>query len=123
VREVEMANYVKAANVNDFKDGEKKMVTLEGRDIMLARVGNNYYAIANKCPHLGGNLSHGKLEGKIITCPLHGSQYDITNGKVIRWTRWKGLLYSINKAVKKPHAVKTYGVKVENGTILVDVQG
>jgi 3-phenylpropionate/trans-cinnamate dioxygenase ferredoxin component len=117
-----MANYIKAGAVNDLKDGEKRMVTLEGHEIMLARVGGNYYAIANRCAHLGGNLSKGTLEGKVITCPLHGSQYDVTNGKVIRWTKWKGLLYSLNKALKKPSEIKSYSVKVESGSILIDVQ-
>jgi 3-phenylpropionate/trans-cinnamate dioxygenase ferredoxin component len=116
-----MGNYVKAVNVNDLKDGEKKKITLEGHDIMLARLGNKYYAVANRCPHLGGNLSHGTLEGTVITCPLHGSQYDITTGKVIRWTRWKGLLYNVNKAIKKPRGIKTYNVRLEKDTILVEV--
>ena len=73
-----MGNYVKAASVSDLKDGEKEKISISGHEIMLARVGNKYYAINNRCPHLGGNLSHGKLEGTVITCPLHGSQYDIT---------------------------------------------
>jgi 3-phenylpropionate/trans-cinnamate dioxygenase ferredoxin subunit len=116
-----MANYLKAGNVSEFKDGDKKMVTLEGHDIMLARVGNNYYAIANKCPHLGGNLSKGILEGKTITCPLHGSQYDITNGKVIRWMKGSGLAYTLGKAVKPPQAVKTFPVKIAGEDITIEV--
>jgi 3-phenylpropionate/trans-cinnamate dioxygenase ferredoxin component len=116
-----MGNYVKAASVSDLKDGEKEKISISGHEIMLARVGNKYYAINNRCPHLGGNLSHGKLEGTVITCPLHGSQYDITTGKVIRWTRWKGLLYNVNKALKKPRPVKTYNIKLDSDNILVEV--
>ena len=85
-----MGNYVKVANTSEFTDGSKKKVTARDQEIMLARVGTNYYAIANRCPHMGGDLSMGTLEGTVITCPRHGSQFDIKDGKVIRWTNWPG---------------------------------
>ncbi len=45
---------------------------------LLARVGDKYYAADNRCPHMGGKLSPGKLEGTVVTCPRHGSQFDLT---------------------------------------------
>ncbi|OGO00791.1 MAG: (2Fe-2S)-binding protein, partial [Chloroflexi bacterium RBG_13_52_12] len=80
-----MGNFIKAGTTSEFRDGTKKKVSIEGQDILLARVGINYYAVGNKCPHMGAALSEGTLEGTVITCPRHGSQFDIISGKNIRW--------------------------------------
>jgi 3-phenylpropionate/trans-cinnamate dioxygenase ferredoxin component len=116
-----MANYIKVGITADFKDGTKKKVDAGGQEIMLARVGINYYAIANRCPHLNGDLSLGSLEGTIITCPRHHSQFDLKNGQVIKWTNWSGPVKAISEMVKSPRPVKTYKVKVEGNDISVEV--
>jgi len=46
-------------------------------------VGGNYYALGNRCTHAGGNLSKGFLDGTTITCPKHGSKFDVITGKAI----------------------------------------
>jgi nitrite reductase/ring-hydroxylating ferredoxin subunit len=56
-------------------------VKVKGSDIALFNVEGNYYAIANSCPHSTGPLVEGRLTKNIITCPWHGSQFDITNGQ------------------------------------------
>ncbi len=85
-QEVKMAEFKEVFNIRDIKDGAMKEISVDGRDILLARVGNTYYAADNRCPHMGGNLSEGKLEKTIITCPRHHSQFDLTDGHVVRWT-------------------------------------
>ena len=72
------ANPTEIGQVGDLKSGEMKKVNKMGHEILLARVGDTFYAAENRCRHMGGNLSAGKLEGTIVTCPLHGSQYDLT---------------------------------------------
>jgi nitrite reductase/ring-hydroxylating ferredoxin subunit len=116
-----MASYLKAATAGELKDGDKKKVSLNGQDIMLARRGSNYYAVANRCPHFGGNLANGTLEGNIITCPLHGSQFDIRNGKNVRWMKGSGLLSAIGKTLKSPRDLQTYKVKVDGDTVSIEV--
>lgn len=116
-----MAKLVKVGNVNDLQDGGKKKVSIKGQEIMLARAGGSYYAIANRCPHMGGDLSMGKLEGTVITCPRHGSQFDIRDGRVIRWTNWHGIVKTLSKAIKSPRPVKTYKVEVEKENISIEV--
>ena len=44
---------------------------------------------------MGGKLSQGKLEGTAVTCPRHGSQFDLTDGRVVRWLKESGLVYSV----------------------------
>lgn len=67
------------------------MLDVKGQEILVARVGDNYYSVDNRCPHMGGNLSKGNLEGTIVTCPKHHSQFDLTDGHVVRWTGFTGL--------------------------------
>ena len=116
-----MAQFVKAGTTGEFKDGTKKKVTLEGKEIMLARVGINYYAVADRCAHMGGDLSAGKLEGTVITCPRHGSQYDIRTGQNLRWMRGTGIAAAIGKVLKSPRGIAAYKVKVEGNDISVEV--
>jgi 3-phenylpropionate/trans-cinnamate dioxygenase ferredoxin subunit len=116
-----MGTYVKAGNTGELQSGSKKKVTVEGQEIMLARVGDSYYAIANTCPHLGGDLSAGTLEGKVITCPRHASQFDITDGHNIRWTSGSGIMSAAFKAFSSAKPVKSYKVKVEGGAVMVEV--
>lgn len=42
------------------------------------------YAIGARCTHVGGPLERGPVEGNIVTCPLHGSQFNIDTGAVVR---------------------------------------
>ena len=116
-----MAKYLPVGKAGEFSDGSKKKVTVEGQEIMVARVGSNYYAVANRCPHMGGDLSNGTLEGTVITCPRHGSQFDLRDGKNLRWMKGSGAVAAIGKALKSPRPVLTFKVKVEGDTISVEV--
>jgi 3-phenylpropionate/trans-cinnamate dioxygenase ferredoxin component len=116
-----MSTFIKAGNTTDYSDGTKKKVTVSGQEILLVKAENNYYAIANRCPHLNGDLSMGTLEGTVITCPRHASQFDIRDGKVIRWTNWTGAVKAMAGVFKSERPVKTYKTKVENGEISVEV--
>jgi 3-phenylpropionate/trans-cinnamate dioxygenase ferredoxin subunit len=116
-----MGSFIDIGKAADLKNGGKKKVTVQGQEIMLARAGDKYYATQNRCPHLGGDLSAGALEGNVITCPRHGSQFDITDGHNIRWMRGAGLAAAVGKAIKPPRPIKTYKIKIEDGVILVEV--
>ena len=116
-----MGKFVEAGKKGELAEGKMTEVTADGREILLARVGDRFYAVDNTCPHMGGNLSQGKLEGTIVTCPLHGSQFDLSDGHVIRWTNFPGLVSAVAKIFKKPRPLKTYAVKLEGDTILIEV--
>jgi len=116
-----MGKFVEVAKKGDLANGAMREVKLEGHDILLARVADKYYAIDNRCPHFGGNLSRGRLEGIVVTCPLHGSQFDITDGRVVRWLKGSGLLSAVGKALKSPTSTTPYKIKVEGDKVLVEV--
>ena len=50
-----MGDFVEIARIDELSDEEMKMFSLEGREILLARSGDNYYCTDNRCPHMGGN--------------------------------------------------------------------
>jgi 3-phenylpropionate/trans-cinnamate dioxygenase ferredoxin subunit len=113
-----MSKFTEVAKIEELKSGTMKMVMAEGHEILLARVGDKYYSVNNRCPHMKGNLSQGKLEATVVTCPRHGSQFDISNGQVVRWLRG-GIMSKVGSALKPPKDLVVYNVKVEDGKILV----
>jgi 3-phenylpropionate/trans-cinnamate dioxygenase ferredoxin subunit len=116
-----MGTFVEAGKASEFKDGMMKEVEIQDKKILLARVKDKYYATNGRCPHFGGNLSRGSLEGTVVTCPLHGSRFDLTDGHVVRWLKGSGVLSTVGKALKGAKPLDTYKVKVEGDKILVEI--
>lgn len=115
-----MSKFIEVAKIEELKSGTMKTVTAEEHEILLARVGDKYFATDNRCPHMKGDLSQGKLEGTVVTCPVHGSQFDITNGQVVRWLKG-GLMSKLGGALKPSKALRMYNIKVEGGKVLIEV--
>jgi len=116
-----MGTLTRIANTKDLSEGTMKKYQVQDTEILIARIEGKYYATQNKCPHLGGDLSKGNLEGTIVTCPRHGSQFKVTDGSVIRWLKGSGLISSIGKAIKSPQKLITYNTKIEGQDIIVEI--
>ncbi len=114
-----MPEFVDVLPADQLKSGEMKSVIANGLGIVVARVGDQYYAAANACPHMGGILSRGQLEGTIVTCPRHHSQFDLRDGRNLRWTDWEGPMLTVGKLLRHPRPLRTYAVKVEGTEIFV----
>jgi len=119
--EVDMGKVIRVANTNDLSEGNMKKYQVQDTDILIARIEGKYYATQNKCPHFGGDLSKGKLEGNIVTCPRHGSQFNVTDGSVVRWLKGTGLISSIGQTLKSPQKLITYNTKIEGQDIMVEI--
>ena len=117
-----MSGLIEIARANELMDGSKKKAKVQGKDILLAKVDGKYYAVDNRCPHLGGDLSKGKLDGYIIVCPNHRSEFDLRDGHVIRWTDWSGIKLNLAKVFRSPKALKTYSVKEDGNKIFVEIK-
>jgi 3-phenylpropionate/trans-cinnamate dioxygenase ferredoxin subunit len=116
-----VGTFVEAAKAGEFQDGTMKEVEIQGKRILLARIKGKYYATQGRCPHFGGNLSHGVLDGTVVTCPLHGSRFDLTDGHVVAWVGRPGVVSTITRGLKSPRSLDTYKVKIEGDKILVEV--
>ncbi len=60
--------------------GGQRARRVDGQDVALFRRGEEIFAIGNECPHQGGSLCDGHVEGDIVTCPLHGWEFDLRSG-------------------------------------------
>jgi nitrite reductase/ring-hydroxylating ferredoxin subunit len=76
-----MADYVRVAGTEEVPAGSGKVVRAGGRLLALFNVDGTFYALDNTCLHRGGPVGEGDLEGRVVTCPWHGFQYDVTTGR------------------------------------------
>ena len=88
---------VVVAPVDEFKPGDRRIITVGGRSIGVFRVGDRFYGIRNRCPHQGGPLCQGRIapwarssgpgdfqldaEATLLACPWHGWEYDLATGQ------------------------------------------
>jgi len=116
-----MSGYTEAGRMSELKDGTMNKVIVNGTEILLARSGDRVYATDLLCPHLQADLSEGTLQGFIITCPLHHSQFDLRDGNVVRWTDLSGTILRYASKTRPPRPLKCYPVRIEGDMILVSV--
>lgn len=76
-----MASFHRAASINELPAGSGKTVQVNGKTLALFNVNGNFHATDETCPHQGGPLGEGSLDGKLISCPWHGWTFDVTNGE------------------------------------------
>ncbi len=82
-----MADFVKVCSTTDVQQGKMKVAQLGNEKVCLANVNGKYYAIGDVCTHVGGPLSEGSLTDHTVTCPWHGSQFDVRTGETLWQTR------------------------------------
>jgi len=97
---------VRVGRTGEVPAGEGRVVDAEGRALALFNVAGAYYAIDNECPHRGGPLGEGDLDGTQVLCPWHGWRWEVTSGANAN-----------NPAVRVP----CFPVTVEGGEIFVDL--
>jgi nitrite reductase/ring-hydroxylating ferredoxin subunit/uncharacterized membrane protein len=71
------------AAVADLEEGKMQKYQAGGSPVVVVKHEDGIHAFGGTCSHLGCNLWKGKLEGHVLTCQCHGSQFDITNGSII----------------------------------------
>ena len=81
-----------AGKTSDIPPGKMLKVSSNGKDILVANVDGNYFAMDDICTHKGASLSEGTLEKSTVTCPWHGSTWDCKTGKLMEFaTKLKDL--------------------------------
>src|SRR2546430_16417744 len=73
---------VKVAEVSDVPVGTGKVVQVGGKTLALFNLGGTFHALDNRCTHMGGPLGEGAVEANRVTCPWHGSIFNITTCEV-----------------------------------------
>jgi nitrite reductase/ring-hydroxylating ferredoxin subunit len=87
--------------------GRSVRVTIGDRTLAIFNLGSGFHAIDAACTHVRGPLDQGRVDGTVVTCPWHGSQFDLRTGEVR----------------KGPAArpVATYPVRVDQGKLVVEL--
>lgn len=101
-----MPRFVKVARADEIGPGEKKIVEVDGIEIVVLNVNGQLYAIEDVCTHDGGPLGEGKLDGCQLICPRHGARFDVRTGAAL--------------TMPAVEAAPTYEVRIENGDVLVE---
>ncbi|MDO8461394.1 MAG: Rieske (2Fe-2S) protein [Deltaproteobacteria bacterium] len=102
-----MGELVKVTAVSEVPNNEGRVFEVKGQQVALFNVDGKICAIENVCPHRGGPLGEGSLDGAIVTCPWHGWQFDVTTGQ---------------SPVNPAASVKTFPCKVEGANVSVEVE-
>lgn len=97
--------YTKVASLKELSTGKLMRIVENERDICLAYVDGEVYAVDDMCSHEDASLSKGSLHGNCVKCPLHGSRFALTTGQ----------------ALDEPaeDSINTYPVKIEGDDIFV----
>jgi glutamate synthase domain-containing protein 2 len=98
---------VEVAKIDECPPGTVMAVTVNNVDIALCNYEGSFYALDNRCPHRGGQLSDGRLQGSDLICPLHNWDFDVRTG-ISRYN-------SLDK-------VPTYPVAIQEGKVFLNEQ-
>jgi nitrite reductase/ring-hydroxylating ferredoxin subunit len=90
-----MPRFVKMATLDDLPPGGAREVEHDGRVYALFNVGGTIYAIDGICPHQGGPLAEGMVEGTTVTCPWHGWPFDLRTGALHNSARIKQSVFEV----------------------------
>lgn len=91
----------------DIPEGRPKCATAGQTALALFKIGGKVYCLDNHCTHVGGPLCRGLLKQFVITCPLHGSRFDVRAGQVV------------GGPASRP--VRSYATTIEEGKVFVDL--
>jgi nitrite reductase (NADH) small subunit len=98
--------WIKAGKASELDEGKSQIVNANNKELALFKIEGKVYALENTCPHRGGPLVEGYLEGSEVTCPWHAWVFDVKTG-----------VCQTMPDTKQP----TFKVKIESGEILVEV--
>ena len=101
-----MGEFIAVGSVSDVGEGDMKTFDVADTKVAVASVDGSLYAFNNVCTHQHCSLAKGDLEGNVVTCPCHGSQFDVTSGAVLKGPA--------------RDAVESYAVRVEGDTIQIE---
>jgi 3-phenylpropionate/trans-cinnamate dioxygenase ferredoxin subunit len=119
-----VAEFVRVARLSDIPPGTVKGVKAKGKEILIANVDGEAYAIGDRCTHLRGRLHNGTLDGTVIECALHGAKFDVADGGVCGWVThpawYKALMDATFPGFLKRN-VPSYATRVEGDDVYVEV--
>lgn len=136
-----MARFV-VARADEIAPGERKLVSVRGRHVVVFNVAGEYFALLDRCPHQGGSLCRGKLvglveadgpgryryhrKGEIIRCPWHGWEFDLRTGKSRfdpsrKWVAsYPSHVEPGARVAEGPYTAETFEVSVDQAYVVIE---
>ena len=131
------------ASVDSFSDREVRSVEVAGKSLCLLRLGDEFFALADRCPHGGAKLSGGRISNAVesdgpgeyrlcrrdemLKCPWHGWEYDVRTGqswsdpKTTRTRAFAAETLDGDELAKGPYVAETVTVDVEGSYLVVEL--
>ena len=96
--------FVTVARTNEIAPGDRKIVEVRGIEIAVLNIHGTFYAVGNTCPHEGGPVGEGSVNGEEIICPWHAWTFNVKTGACV---------------TTEDETIPTYPVKIEGDEIKV----
>lgn len=97
---------MKVESIHPPEPGKAIRVTVDGAPVAVFNVGGVLFGVDARCTHVGGPMDRGSVSGTTVTCPLHGSEFNLSTGAVVRGPATRPL--------------KSYRVKAEADGLTID---
>ena len=104
----EASTWVAVAQATDLASESARVVRAAELELALIRTPEGFFALDNACPHTGGPLGEGLVQGRTVTCPLHGWQFDLRNGACLN---------------EPGNDIRIYPVEVKEGKVYLKKEG
>ncbi len=102
-----MSERKKIAKKIEIPQGKLKVYNIDNESIAICNIDGNYYAFKNECPHMDFPLTRGIIMGETITCPAHGSKFNLRTGDVL--------------SMPAAYPLRTYRLVVEGDDIIIEM--
>jgi 3-phenylpropionate/trans-cinnamate dioxygenase ferredoxin component len=101
-----MGRWQDVASIDELTPGTRRVIDVDGVAVAVFNLAGRYFAICDTCPHDGGELASGQLEGEVIICPRHGARFSVKTGAVLGPPAYEDL--------------RTFAVRVANGKVQIE---
>ena len=103
-----MSDFQTVAKIGDIPEGQGRCFPVNGTMVAVFLEKGEHFAINDFCPHMGASLADGHVENGVVLCPWHAWSFRLCDGT------WMD-------NSKSGIRTATYGLRIENGEIQVDV--
>ncbi len=112
---------ISACTVEECTTLGKKVIEVEGQEILIIHSDGKYYAVSNICPHAKTKLISGRVEDDTLTCSNHGTCFDLKTGAIRIDKIDEDFLDQLDVDDLPFGPLKTYPLTIEAGTIMVEI--
>ncbi len=112
---------ITACTVEECNSLGRKVIEVEGQEILIIHSEGKYFAVSNICPHAKTKLVSGRVEEDTLTCSNHGTCFDLKTGAIRIDKIDEDLLDQLDVEDLPFGPLKTYPLSIKDGTIMIEI--